>query len=64
MHTQLFDQLIFEPLEELQREQLGSGNGTVSCGDWSMIPNIEGAVVSGIDAGEKLADALISRNKL
>ena len=35
-----------------------------SCGDWSMIPNIEGAVVSGIDAGEKLADALISRNKL
>ena len=35
-----------------------------SCGDWSIIPNIEGAVVSGMDAGEKLADALISRHKL
>ena len=31
IHLQLFDQLIFEPFEELQREQLGSGNGTGLC---------------------------------
>ena len=49
---------------EAQGAVLDTDLMVASCGDWSMLPNMEGAIVSGLDAGEQLADALIARNSL
>lgn len=31
----------------------------VSCGDWTRSPNVEGAILSGLDAGDKLSEMLL-----
>lgn len=45
--------------EDFQKSLTNEEMKIVSCGDWTMSPNVEGAVVSGIEAGEKMANILM-----